>query len=237
MYKKISLKIRILILSIFCIIGILILVYTAIENKNLKQFKNGINNSKIKKTESMKAENKASKNEIQTIKDEKQKQIDSLTEKGYNDFGAKNYKIAIDEENQAIALDDNNSRAHAVKGIALCYSQLNETNFQSGLQEIDRALQIKPDYGYARFNRALALELYGHYDEALIWYDKALEVDNFVWSYYGKACIYGRKGDVENSVKYLKIAISMQANIKEEARAEEDFANVRDSEAFKELLK
>jgi tetratricopeptide (TPR) repeat protein len=237
MYKKISLKIRILILSIFCIIGILILVYTAIENKNLKQFKNGINNSKIKKTESMKAENKASKNEIQTIKDEKQKQIDSLTEKGYNDFGAKNYKFAIDEENQAIALDDNNSRAHAVKGIALCYSQLNETNFQSGLQEIDRALQIKPDYGYARFNRALALELYGHYDEALIWYDKALEVDNFVWSYYGKACIYGRKGDVENSVKYLKIAIGMQANIKEEARAEEDFANVRDSEAFKELLK
>lgn len=237
MYKKISLKIRILILSIFCIIGILILVYTAIENKNLKQFKNGINNSKIKKTESMKAENKASKNQIQTVKNEKQNQIDSLTEKGYNDFGAKNYKLAIDEENQAIALDDNNSRAHAVKGIALCYSQLNETNFQSGLQEIDRALQIKPDYGYARFNRALALELYGHYDEALIWYDKALEVDNFVWSYYGKACIYGRKGDVENSVKYLKIAIGMQANIKEEARAEEDFANVRDSEAFKELLK
>lgn len=237
MYKKISLKIRILILSIFCIIGILILVYTAIENKNLKQFKNGINNSKIKKTESIKAENKASKNEIQTVKDEKQNQIDSLTEKGYNDFGAKNYKLAIDEENQAIALDDNNSRAHAVKGIALCYSQLNETNFQSGLQEIDRALQIKPDYGYARFNRALALELYGHYDEALIWYDKALEVDNFVWSYYGKACIYGRKGDVENSVKYLKIAIGMQANIKEEARAEEDFANVRDSEAFKELVK
>lgn len=237
MYKKISLKIRILILSIFCIIGILILVYTAIENRNLKQFKNGINNSKIKKTESMKAQNKASKNEMQIVKDEKQNQIDSLTEKGYNDFGAKNYKLAIDEENQAIALDDNNSRAHAVKGIALCYSQLNQINFQSGLQEIDRALQIKPDYGYARFNRALALELYGHYDEALIWYDKALEVDNFVWSYYGKACIYGRKGDVENSVKYLKIAIGMQANIKEEARAEEDFANVRDSEAFKELLK
>lgn len=237
MYKKISLKIRILILSIFCIIGILILVYTAIENRNLKQFNNGINNSKIKKTESIKAQNKASKNKMQTVKDEKQNQIDSLTEKGYNDFGAKNYKLAIDEENQAIALDDNNSRAHAVKGIALCYSQLNQTNFQSGLQEIDRALQIKPDYGYARFNRALALELYGHYDEALIWYDKALEVDNFVWSYYGKACIYGRKGDVENSVKYLKIAIGMQANIKEEARGEEDFANVRDSEAFKELLK
>ncbi len=217
MHKKLSFKITIILFSMLCIIGISILIYTPIENKTANKYIVTTNDNNAKDSQN-------------------KKQIDVLTEKGYQDFGAKNYTIAIDEENQALQLDENNARAHAVKGIAICYSKLDTENFNQGLAEIDKSLQINPNYGYARFNRALSLELYGNYDEALIWYDKALQVDNFVWSYYGKACIYGRKGDVNNSVKYLKIAISMQANIKDEAKGEEDFQNVRNSEAFKQVI-
>ncbi|WP_415875492.1 tetratricopeptide repeat protein [Clostridium sp.] len=105
------------------------------------------------------------------------------------------------------------------------------------MKNIDKALNINPNYGYGRFNKALAYELYGHYDEALSWYDKALEVEKYVWSYYGKASIYGRRGDVANTVKYLKIAIDMQESVKEEAKKEKDFDNVRNSKEFMELVK
>lgn len=103
--------------------------------------------------------------------------------------------------------------------------------------EIDKALQIKQDYGYGRFNKALAYELYGHYDEALNWYDRALAVENYVWSYYGIASIYGRRGDVPNTVKYLKAAIDISAQVKNVAKEEEDFKNVRESKEFQALVK
>ncbi|MPN00484.1 hypothetical protein SDC9_147679 [bioreactor metagenome] len=105
------------------------------------------------------------------------------------------------------------------------------------MKNINKALEISPNYGYALFNKALTYELYDKYDEALKWYDKNLEVENYIWSYYGKASIYGRKGDVKNTVKYLKIAIEMDKVVKEEARVERDFDNVRQSKEFQELIK
>lgn len=237
MYKKLSSKIRIVILSIFCLIGIGILIYTVIDNRKSNKYIAITKTNKNEKITSSISKNKKAENKEKAAQNEKQKQIDAITEKGYQDFGAKNYAVAIVEENQSLQLDNNNARAHAVKGIALCYSKLDTDSFNQGLAEIDKSLKINPNYGYARFNRALCLERYGKYDDALIWYDKDLQVENFVWSYYGKACIYGRKGDVDNSVKYLKIAISMQANIKDEARNEEDFQNVRNSEAFIQVTK
>ncbi|MEL7598044.1 MAG: hypothetical protein AAGU01_07565, partial [Clostridiaceae bacterium] len=105
-----------------------------------------------------------------------------------------------------------------------------------GIKAIDKALEINPGYGYGRFNKGLAYELYRHYDEALMWYDKALEVENYIWSYYGKASIYGRRGDIENTVKYLKIAIDMDASVKKLAKEERDFDNVRESKSFKEIV-
>lgn len=236
MHNKLSFKIRIIILSIFCVIGISMLIYIAIGNRLINNEKATTKQNKNEKITAVNPKNNKDDNKVKDAQNEKQKQIDSFTEKGYEDFGAKNYAVSIDEENQALQLDDNNARAHAVKGIAICYSKLDIANFNQGLAEIDRSLQIDPNYGYARFNRALTLERFGKYNEALIWYDKALQVENFVWSYYGKACIYGRKGDVDNSVKYLKVAISMQANIKDEAKNEEDFDNVKNSDAFKQLV-
>lgn len=228
MYNKIPLKIRVIVLVILCVLGISLAVYKKNEGKNLN----------VKNTNAVKEQKTTikAKNSNVTKTDEKQNQINNFTEAGYTAFNSDNYQVAIDDENKALALNDNNARAHAIKGIAICYSGLENSNYTGALAEIDRALQIDPNNGYARFNRALTLERFGHYDEALTWYDKALQVDNFVWSYYGKACIYGRKGDVDNAVKYLKIAIGMQANIKEEARNEEDFTNVRNSEAFKQLV-
>lgn len=142
------------------------------------------------------------------------------------------YENAIKMADEIIKKDVNFYKAYNIKGIALCFYH----NYDEGMKNIEKCLNINPTFGYGRFNKALAYELYGHYDEALRWYDKALEVENYVWSYYGKASIYGRRGDVENTVKYLKIAIEMDVSVKNEARNEKDFDNVRNSAEFKKLV-
>lgn len=234
MNKKNKFKIKLIFLGIFCGIAIMVLIYNRqnnYKNINLPTHKNI--NASIRAQDN----NTEKSNDNKESEQIKKRQLDDLCEQGYNDFGAKKYVEAIDKENQVIAQDPNNYRAYAVKGIAICYSKLTNENYQEGIKQINKSLEIKPDYGYALFNKALALELYGYYDQALVWYDKDLQVENRVWSYYGKASIYGRRGDVTNTVKNLKIAIDMQNNIKDVAKEEEDFANVRNSVEFQQLIK
>lgn len=164
---------------------------------------------------------------------QKQENLESIWKIGYDEFFKKNYKGAIEIERTVIKEDVNFYKAYAVIGIALAYNG----DFMNGIQQIDESLKLKPDYGYARFNKALANELYGHYDEAIKWYKKALEVEKFEWSYYGIASIYGRKGDVKNTINYLKLAIDINPSIKNAAKSEEDFDNVRQAIEFVELTK
>ncbi|KEI03032.1 tetratricopeptide repeat protein [Clostridium botulinum] len=153
-------------------------------------------------------------------------------EVAYTLFFNHKYEEAIEICNNIIKKDNNFYKAYTTKGISLCF--LND--FENGLSNINKSLDINPNFGYGRFNKALAYELYGHYDEALIWYDKALEIEHYTWSYYGKASIYGRLGNVQNTIKYLKIAINMNSNVKECIKTERDFDPIRDTEEFKKLL-
>ena len=70
-----------------------------------------------------------------------------------------------------------------------------------------------------------------------MWYDRALEIDQYAWSYYVKSSIYGRRGDVKNTVLNLKKAIELAPEAKEAAKHEEDFNNVRYSKEFSHLIK
>ena len=148
-------------------------------------------------------------------------------------FSSKQYSDAIAKADEIISKDKEFYKAYNIKGIALCYSN----NYEEGMKNIDKALGINSNFGYARFNKALAYELYGKYDDALNWYDKDLEIEKYIWSYYGKASIYGRRGDVENTVKFLKIAVDMSPDIKSIAREEKDFDPVKDSSQFQDLIK
>lgn len=203
-------------------------------------------NIKMKRTKviktSSKIEIKNSKikviiNKSELIKKELQinKQQGNLEKKwkiGYDQFFEKKYAKAIETEGEVLKEDDSFYKAYAVKGIALAYNG----NFKEGMRQIDKALELKPNYGYAIFNKALANELYGFYDEAIKWYKKDLEVEKSEWSYYGIASIYGRKGDINNTTKYLKLAIAINENIKSVAENEEDFNNVKKYKEFKLLI-
>ncbi|MCR1934476.1 tetratricopeptide repeat protein [Clostridium tepidum] len=221
-WSKFSVKTK---LSIFIIL-VAVAIFSIYYN-NLKQDKNNSINKNIESNVSMKLENKDKKHS------KINKKLEDKCEEGKKLFFDKKYDEAIKIENEVIKEDINFYKAYNIKGIALCYSG----NFEEGMKNIDKALDIKPDYGYARFNKALAYELYEKFDEALKWYDRSLDIEKYEWSYYGKASIYGRRGDVKNTVECLKKAIEISPGVKEEAKHEADFDPVKDSDEFKALIK
>lgn len=164
--------------------------------------------------------------------DKKQQDLEALYKNGYDEYNSHNYTNCVNIENQVIAQDSNFYKAYTIKGIAQCFSN----NYEEGSKNLDKALQIKDDYGYGRYAKALSLELYAHYDEALDEYNKALQIEQYVWSYYGMASIYGRRGDINNVVKYLKEAINLNPAVKGCAKTEEDFDNVRKYKEFQDLI-
>lgn len=238
MLKKIPLKTKIIIYIVACIAALIMLIDVGIQNRRDVNISNSTpkiqnQNVKIIAGEDSANEEKSRKLEEEKRKEEIRKELDDKYEKGYNAFSNKKYSEAISIQDEVIKEDASFYKAYNVKGIALCYLG----KFDEGMKNIDKSLELNPGFGYARFNKALAYELFEHYDEAITWYNKNLEVENFIWSYYGIASIYGRRGDVDNTIKYLKIAIDINSSIKEEARNEEDFAPVRNSKEFQELIK
>lgn len=240
MFSKLSIKTKIIIFCIAAIVGIGIIVSVGIENrKNSKNYKftENAQTQNVKSEEAQKAEKEALKKrqEEESIRQEKEKALEEKYKKSYDAFFNKKYSEAIKLSDEIIKEDDKFYKAYNIKGIAQCYIN----KYIDGMKNIDKSLELKSDYSYARFNKAVALELYEKHNEALEWYDKALELENYVWSYYGKASIYGKKGDVANTVKNLKIAMEMDSKVKEEVKNlnEKAFDKVRDSKEFQELLK
>ena len=230
--KSKSVKFKLILFVILSVIAAGILINSAIRNGSAIDISNKveekgntdpiITNPELQKNEEEKQQQVA----------KKQEELEKKWKLGYDEFFEKKYEKAIETEREVLKEDPNFYKAYAIEGIALAYNG----DFEKGMQQIDKALELKPDYGYARFNKALANELYHHYDEAIKWYEKALEVEEFEWSYYGIASVYGRKGDVSNTVKYLKLAININKSIKEIAKDEEDFDKVRNSLEFKQLI-
>lgn len=225
-----NLRTKKIILILLVMLVVLILIINGIENGKDESYNslNESNSQTIKYQEN---------NDTESNKEESNKKDSSVEEALYEEarnlfFNEGNYEKTIEKANEIIDKFPKSYKAYNIRGIAKAYNG----NFQEGMDDIDKALELNSDFGYARFNKALNYELYGEYDKALIWYDKALEVEDYVWSYYGKASIYGRKGDVENTIKYLKIAISMESAVKDEAKTEADFDNVRDSKEFQNLI-
>lgn len=242
MYRNTPLKTKTYIFIVLSVVVIGIVAFVGIQNYKLKarntEAGTKLENEKKQKDEQTIFDEKKSIQEEDKKNLEKLKQTETEYQKGYEAFMNKQYSMAISIENDVIAKDSTNYKAYNVKGIAICFS--NHNSFNEGMSFIDKALELSPDYDYARFNKALANELCGHYQVALQLYDKALQIKSpvwTVWSYYGKASIYGRYGDVKHSVENLKIAIGMESAIKGFAAKEVDFTNVKGSKEFQDLLK
>jgi tetratricopeptide (TPR) repeat protein len=245
-YKKI-------LLLVLIIVAIGILSYEAWINTKSKDIKNenksqneivksmDIEESYINNTTNIAPEDATSDNSKtnsnETIKiDQEEKNYSTRENELYNDayrlFFLHEYANSISIADALINEFPNNAMGYNIRGIAKAYNG----DYDGGMKDIDTSLSIDKNYGYARFNKALTCELYENMDEALKWYNKDLEVEDYVWSYYGIASIYGRRGDVANTMTYLNRAIQMDSGVKEVAKTEQDFDPVNNSEEFKKAV-
>lgn len=247
MFRKMTIKAKIIIFTILALIGVFIIVQTAIDNnqrqKQLKaQFENEIAIAE-KNKEQLEIINE--KKEEEKIKLEEQKNINEAREEKYNRAfqlysKEERYTEAIRLMDELITEDETFYKAYNLKGIALCYlgaAKGDGGNFEDGIASINKALQIKPDYGYAAFSLAEAYGLYAHYDKAIEWYNKAVTIEpGYAWSYYGLAKIYSRKNDIINALNYLNKAIELDNSIKSNSATESAFNSIKNSDRFKSLI-
>jgi len=157
-----------------------------------------------------------------------------LYEQGLKLYYQRRFPEALDFFNQALEIDAQCYEALNAKGATLAFQGYHN----QGLTLIKQALDLNPAFVYAHFNQGLAYELAGSWDESIASYQKALQLDNRdTWSYYGIASIYGRQGNVDKVLEYLKLAIALEADVKEVARNEHDFLPVRNDPRFQTLVK
>ncbi|SFC82547.1 tetratricopeptide repeat protein [Clostridium uliginosum] len=231
-------KTKKIILIALVILAILVLIFEGIKNyKKTLDLNDGSQEKKIESLDSqqelisIKKENNDKNDKEQLAKEDERETL--LYNEAYKFFFSHEYDSAIDKANEIIVDFPNSAKGYNIRGISKAYNG----SFDYAMRDIDKALDIEPNYGYAIFNKALTYELYNKFDEALLWYNKDLEVENYVWTYYGIASIYGRRGDAENTIIYLKKAIDIDEAVKNEAKAEADFDPVRDLKEFKELIR
>ena len=227
-----------IILFILILISIGILIYEFInntKNKNTNKDINNISNEQLigasEKNNDFITESQnenIKNNEVQDISERERE----LYNNAYTTFFSGDYAMAINKANELVEEFPNSYMGYNIRGIAKAY----DGDFDGGMSDINKSLDMNSDYGYGRFNKALTYELYHQFDDSLKWYNKALEVEEYVWTYYGIASIYGRRGDVNRTIEYLTKAINMDSAVKEEAKNESDFDPVRNSLEFKNLI-
>lgn len=215
---------KIILLSVFVLFALGIFVYEGVSNRKKLEV--------LKAKQITELQEKQKQKQIEDESKNKKEKIDGMYNIAFQTFHNKEYKKAIELANKIIEAEPSYYKAYDLRGIATAYNG----SLAEGLKDIDKSLELNTSYAYGRFNKALALELYGHYDDSLTWYNKALELEDYVWSYYGIASIYGRRGDVENTVKYLKKAVDKDSSVKATAKEEADFDKVKNSKEFKELV-
>lgn len=232
-----NIRMKKVLLLILTMISVGILIYEGIANKESKNkgyFSNGQNEIIKDNKESSGIENNTDKNtdlEIKSTYVVSEKENNFYNE-AYTLFFSNEYERSIKKADELLSQYPNSYMGYNIRGIAKAYNG----DYEGGMKDIDKSLSIKSDYGYALFNKALTYELYEKMDNALEWYNKALEVEEYVWSYYGIASIYGRDGDVVNTMLYLNKAIEIDPAVKEVAKNEHDFDPIKSSEEFQEAV-
>lgn len=95
---------------------------------------------------------------------------------------------------------------------------INNGKLQEGIDSINKSLELKRDWAIPYFYRAVAYDAMENYDEAMLDYTKALQLDNKMTdAYYNRARIILSRKDIdnpiiENAIKDLEKALELDEN-------------------------
>jgi superkiller protein 3 len=144
------------------------------------------------------------------------------------------YKEAISSFDKAIELKPDNYRAWYSRAVSLASLR----RYEEALASLDTTLAIKRTCYYAWNYRGLVLTKLDRHDEAIASFDKSLDLksDN-PNAWYGKACSYAVREDVEMAVKFLHRAIILSPNLyRVMAQTDTNFDQIRSHDLFRDLM-
>jgi eukaryotic-like serine/threonine-protein kinase len=119
---------------------------------------------------------------------EAEEQVAALLTEGDRLRQANQYQPALEQYDQAIALNPDNSEAHWGR----CYSLIYMQQIDSGITACNRALEIQPEYPEALWLKGYALDQQQKHQESLALYDQAIALKpDFAqaWSNKGTALL------------------------------------------------
>jgi hypothetical protein len=99
-------------------------------------------------------------------------------------------------------------RAEKLSHEAEAMMKENDGNAEGARAKFQEAVAADSTYGQGYVGVGVTYYVRERYDEAIEWYKKALEVDPADGdAYYNMGCVYALKGDTEQALRYLRIAI------------------------------
>jgi tetratricopeptide (TPR) repeat protein len=117
-------------------------------------------------------------------------------------------------------------------------------NFYSDIKKYDeaeksfeRAILLNTNFLDARNNLGNVYIKTGKIDKALLEFEKIIKLNpNYSTAYYNIACVYSLKKDKYRALEFLEQSIKMDKSLKEVARNDSDFDNIRNEIRFKKLI-
>jgi non-specific serine/threonine protein kinase len=108
---------------------------------------------------------------------------------------------------------------------------------ETGLRNVTKHLELKPDDARALYMKAIALALAGDKEQAFKWLERALSIDpEDSMIVYGAACVYAVSGKAELAIDYLEKALSSGCFHRDWVERDSDFDSIRRHPRFKALL-
>jgi Zn-dependent protease/Tfp pilus assembly protein PilF len=164
--------------------------------------------------------------------DQNPQHFDAWWQKGTALCNLHRYDEALDCYQSALAI--NPSVASLWQNSALLLSVMNQP--QQAIDMYNRALELEPDDVQLWVNKASLWAEMGNFPKALATIDRAIEVDpRCMDAWYERACYQAQLGDHDRALISLQQAIQLNPAVRQTARTDPNFINLRHSLVFHQL--
>ncbi len=144
------------------------------------------------------------------------------------------YEEAISSYGKALQIKPDYHDAFHGRGVSL--TRLGQ--YDKALTDFNQAIELDPNDLQYKINRGVLFAWMGRHTEGIEACDVILQTNpNHVNALYGKACCYSLQKNIDDSIKYLTLAINQEPEeTKKRANKDPEFDGIRKDYRFQELV-